>query len=520
MKTMKKLFALLLALAMVLSMAVTVSAEDGDEPASHAMNDESRIIIHGAGAGTTYTVYRILDIASITTGADGKPDVVYTFRTDNDGAWNDFFTNSKYAADYFTIENGYVKEVKFVSESSDPNAKTAQKLAEIAVQYIADHPNLANDGERHVTKSGTQTGSYRKIGMYILISDRTVGEGETLKHNVFTLLTEDKDVYEKNLPVHSIIKRVREDSLVQPNTDSGWEERNAAEIAQPVEFRITVDLAPGEGVYKITDTMPNFDHLKDLTVTYSGADEFKLGTDYTIDYNTETTGFTITLLDNFRHLIEDADRLTINYKACLKSTANISATGNINTATLYHGVDKENNPVKVEDSVTTTYTYKLIVNKVDENGAPLKDAKFVLKAGSSDAETNFQFIQISSADGVPTYAITHRPEENEQTNETRYETIVTDENGKFVLCGLDSRDIYYLVETEAPGTYVLANPEKIEIIPAEKDETFVRTVTITNLPGVNMPETGGMGTTIFYAVGGILVLAAVVLLITKKRMSA
>ena len=46
------------------------------------------------------------------------------------------------------------------------------------------------------------------------------------------------------------------------------------------------------------------------------------------------------------------------------------------------------------------------------------------------------------------------------------------------------------------------------------------TTNVVNKQGSTLPSTGGMGTTIFYVVGTILVLAAVVLLITKKRMHA
>jgi LPXTG-motif cell wall-anchored protein len=44
-------------------------------------------------------------------------------------------------------------------------------------------------------------------------------------------------------------------------------------------------------------------------------------------------------------------------------------------------------------------------------------------------------------------------------------------------------------------------------------------ITVENNAGATLPETGGMGTTIFYAVGGVMVAAAAILLVTKKRMS-
>jgi LPXTG-motif cell wall-anchored protein len=43
---------------------------------------------------------------------------------------------------------------------------------------------------------------------------------------------------------------------------------------------------------------------------------------------------------------------------------------------------------------------------------------------------------------------------------------------------------------------------------------------VENKSGIELPETGGIGTTIFYIVGGLLAVAAVVLLVTKKRMNS
>ena len=65
---------------------------------------------------------------------------------------------------------------------------------------------------------------------------------------------------------------------------------------------------------------------------------------------------------------------------------------------------------------------------------------------------------------------------------------------------------------------------KFESTTAEGEENTYQTsdggIQVINNTGIELPHTGGIGTTIFYAVGGVLVLAAVVLLVTKKRMSS
>ncbi len=105
-------------------------------------------------------------------------------------------------------------------------------------------------------------------------------------------------------------------------------------------------------------------------------------------------------------------------------------------------------------------------------------------------------------------------------------------DGMIAVEGLDA-DTYYLEETKAPGGYNrLAGPVKVEISHTvtdadahmthtlKQDATVVEKVEIENKSGTELPSTGGIGTTIFYVLGSILVLGAAVLLITKKRMSA
>ena len=101
------------------------------------------------------------------------------------------------------------------------------------------------------------------------------------------------------------------------------------------------------------------------------------------------------------------------------------------------------------------------------------------------------------------------------------------------ISGLDKNTTYYLKEVAAPAGYnMVEGIIEVEIGEHSLSSTYDRIangntwnaemggIAVVNLTGTELPSTGGMGTTLFYAVGGVLVAAAVVILITKKRMSA
>ena len=179
----------------------------------------------------------------------------------------------------------------------------------------------------------------------------------------------------------------------------------------------------------------------------------------------------------------------------------------------------------VGDEETTTETGSITItnalNGETETQKALAGAEFILYKGS---EENRVYAQV--AEGKLT---------GWTTTKTEAAKLVSGDDGKIAVEGLDA-DTYYLEETKAPGGYnKLAGPVKVEIShkvtdegahmtntlkQGETDAVEVEQVEIENKSGFELPSTGGIGTTIFYVLGSILVIGAVVLLIAKKRMSA
>ena len=160
----------------------------------------------------------------------------------------------------------------------------------------------------------------------------------------------------------------------------------------------------------------------------------------------------------------------------------------------------ETNEAKIEDSssTVTVKTTEFTLNKTDGTN-PLAGAKFKLYVLDGAAETGYKEIPVvKNADG------TYRPAVGTETG-------VEIEAGTATVKGLDPELTYYVKETEAPAGYVMIEDYKV-VANGE--------VTVVNVKGDELPETGGMGTTLFYTLGGMMVAAAAVLLVTKKRMSA
>lgn len=169
------------------------------------------------------------------------------------------------------------------------------------------------------------------------------------------------------------------------------------------------------------------------------------------------------------------------------------------------------------------WTFSLVGNKVDEKGEPLADAKFQLQDKNGAV---LKLVDISDGENKNVYRLAIDNEAG------AIDTIVTDATGKFTIKGIDDQTTYKLVETEAPAQYNRADPyefkfdttydpantlQSIRMLDGTDSGTSGSTVKIINQKGGSLPTTGGIGTQIFYGVGGAIVLGAGVLLIAKKR---
>ncbi len=481
MKKARKLITFILAAVMVLSMSMNVWAAG---PGS--------ITITNAKEDTAYSVYKILDLVSY----DGEK---YSYKVAS--GWEQFFEDS----DYFTVDgDGYV--VWDGSEDEGQKATEAAAVAKAALEY-ADDNNISPTAIEAALVDGTVEITDLELGYYLV--DSAMG--------TLCLLDTTKpgaDITEKN------------ESPVLVKTFIDGSDKNSVSIGDEVQFKIVITVKDGAKGYILHDAMsagltydPN-----SLTIKVGGIDVEE--SNYSIP-NSYSDGCDLEIVFNDEYLktLEEDKEIIIEYSATLNEEAEIGNSGNTNDSYLEYGekveVDHDNDPNTPDEEIkpktptdtTTTYAYSFDLVKTDSSDKLLDGAIFELYNNSECTGDPIKF----AFDGATTYMFDSNGDK----------TKITVTGGKVTIKGLEEGK-YYLKETQAPGGYnPIEDPITIAVNGTDDLEAEISGtdyvdgsggIRVINNTGSLLPSTGGIGTTIFYIVGGALVLFAVVLLVTKKRM--
>lgn len=513
MKKMRRFAAIAAVAAMTACMTVPMMAV---MPASAA--DTATITISGAATGSTYVGYQLMSLTQ-----DGS---AYSYKVNSD------FSAILQAAAGATTD---ADVIKYLEDNKD-NATVIRDFADAVYTAI-----LAGDYES-VELSATAATTVDQG--YYLVAEKTTGNHvDGVVDDTFSLVMLDT-AGDDNVTVTtkegtpSLVKKIKDanDSTDTAETVNNWQDSADYDIGDDVPFQLTGTVSSKYGDYN--EYYYSFHDTLSSGLTFNNDVVVKVdGNPVTAGYEVVTTNLTdgCTFEVRFADLkkIEGAtvtkdSKIVVEYTAELNTGAALGAPGNPNVADLEYSTNpyftdtnndgKDDNTGENEDTGFTpedkviAFTYKLDVNKVKKDGTALAGAEFSLekKIGDTwstltlvknDAGTVFTFTGLD--DGEYRITETQEPQGYNKLTESIYFTVSATHD----------------VESDDPALTALTNSytDTANLVTGDVT-TGAFKVDVVNESGNILPGTGGIGTTLFYVVGGTLVAGAGVTLIAKKRM--
>ena len=520
MKYFKKIASLVLALALALVLAVPAMAATVTVPSDGILKDH------------TFTAYQVF---SGREEGDVLSDIQWGSGINSDAFLAALKADTTYGS-LFTSCNDAAAVGKVLGDNST-NTALANAVAKLA------YANKTGAG------TALTSGTTALDDGYYLVVDTTADVGEGGAYNTALLQVVGNINITVKTDAPTVEKKVQEDDKYNQDGGYGNGYNDVADynMGDAVPFKLigSVPDMSRYDTYKYIfhDTLSAGLTLNENSIKVYVASN-KAGTD-----KTEITGWT-KAVDGQSFTVSFTDLKTVSgvsqgkyiiveYTATLNQNAVVGTDGNLNTVYLEYSNkpdqsgagDTGNTGTTPEDKVIV-FTYELDTTKVDgQTGEKLAGAEFKLHNADN------KWVIVDSNGKVTGWSDT----------EDGGSTLTSDANGLFKVIGLDD-GTYYLKETKAPTGYNTLSSEITVVITATTTNgqnwtdgqassaltnlavtadgtagtgdisTGIAGITVANNKGSTLPETGGIGTPIFYVLGAVLVVGAGVVLVTKKRM--
>ena len=535
MKKFSKILSVALLVALVLSLGVASAfAAEGDPTITitHGENYQSG----NDSAARVYNVYKVFDASydglegANAANTEDKPNNVDNFTYNDKAVSYTMDANSPWKTAILANGQTWVTatlsadQTKYIISANGSNLDSAADAADFAEYLAARIPSGVEPTE--VTVDG-DTVNLTDKGYYLIKAKDSVDAVTRL-----ALVTTAVTLVEKN-PYFTTKKETAETSYTV-----GQEITYTATVYIPEDTALTI--ADGSG-YKAGHGPVILHDIMDPKLTFGGVNSVsaKIGDDtfsgFTPKTDVSETGTGKCTFEVEIPVTNDLLGKTIvfTYTAIINDKAADPDTGFVNT------LFGELNGYKTTPDSPRVWTFDFDLDK-DFNGVEDKDgdkyvATFQLRTTADDANTAIMFktdatgYVVAEPDTIATFDTAEK--------QAAAKIITVDGNDLVNVRGLKA-GTYYLVEIEtATGYNKLTVPVEVTITDTTKTgdtdpshsvsyklvgadgDPATGTVTVVNSTGTVLPSTGGIGTTIFYVVGGVLVLAAIILLVTKKRMS-
>lgn len=508
---MKKFWAILLAMMLVLSMVTVAGASevtDGTTPTT----DAATATITAPNNGHTYEILQIF-----------KGDL-----------HNQVLSNLVWG------KNGNGTEGEAVPETNINELKAQE--GDVAVrEYIVN--NLLNSADPFATigKVGEEFVESQVVptGYYLIRDKADTLTGTNDSYTFYIVKITGNVTITPKADKPSLVKKIQDKNDTTGET-SGWQDSADYDIGDAVPYRLTATIASNFASYKGAYKLVFHDTMEAGLTFYEGSVKVLVGTT-----EIPSTSYTVTKKDdqNFTVTIEDVkaleygengtkvavgDKIHVEFTAILNENANIGSKGNLNTAYL----EFANNPNSEQPEMGETpkdtviaFTYQVVINKVNENKEPLPGADFKLEKKIGDA----MWVEIDRKTGTTAGSVftftglddgTYRLTETAVPagyNKMAPVTFVVTADHTVVVDELNDTTRYEVLKslngTAENGVITLAEQK-------ETDNITGLTSDVVNKSGATLPETGGIGTTIFYVLGGMMFVGAALILVVRRKAEA
>ena len=590
-KTIKRLGAVLLAMAMAVSVLCTgaLAAESTYTLTIQDSNKDHKYTAYQVFAGTVDESKKL----SVTGWGDG----VNLTSAPTEGTYSG--KTLVQAIQAITVDSktpfagktepGDIAAVLGDTANNRKDSPVAAAFADVVANYLKGEGNPTGEW---TDVSGNTPAHYSITGLtggYYFVKSANTASTDVANTRYMLEVVGDATVAAKN-GVPTVDKTVQNTN----NTDKNFADTTTAQVGQTVNFKLTGTLPSNYDYYKsyeyifhdtlskgltLTDTQKNALFVK-VYASQTEAEKDANGTDentgvkltaksgdtgdYTVTVtpngNTKTTSLKVafndlkTIQKDTNATITKDSVIVVYYSATINGSATAGDAGNKNSVKLEYSNDPNNTGTGTTKSdEVSVFTFKLDITKIKKNDANTKlaGAKFVLSTSDkldigvadSDAELDSTVTSnlIKVTGTTPNYVIN----DGTNTSATAQYIMETGNLGKLNITGLN-KGVYYLYETKAPDGYNrITEPIKIEITEATTEKgtdsnfsvtslkykindgtektgttaTGVISANVENTSGSTLPSTGGMGTKLFYTIGGILMAGAAIILVVRKRRS-
>lgn len=459
MKKVKKFVSLVLAAVMVMAMAVTAFADDATQ---------GTITVENPIEGQTYTAYKIFDVVYNA----GKDAYSYTI-TNKAGSWYEDI--KAYSGLTFTQIND--TDTYVVTKNNNFSAADFSKTLK----------------EKIIGKTGIPL---KKVGNVVKAEKLDLGYYFVASESgaLCNLTTTDP-----NATIHD-----KNDRPFSKKSD-----KRSVEVGEKITYTVTGKVPNTTGftafTYEITDTMSEGLTFKLTNAEFTVKVDGKILTDNNYTVRENGNGFVLNI-DVMQLKADVGKTIEVTYKATVNEKAVVEISKN--SALLKYSNDPTTNSTTTSEPVEVpAYSAKIVIDKYEtgDQDKKLAGAKFVLKNNVG------KFYKYDATAKKVSWV----------DSETEATEVTTDDKGAAEFIGL-ADGTYYLHETEAPKGYNKLTSDKEIIINGSQATTsnktsLVHTEGVENNTGSMLPSTGGIGTTIFYVLGGILILGAAVVLVVRRR---